>query len=397
MDIVRNKVIIWGADDYNTLGLLRQLSKPEVDLFFLIKGGLSYASRSKYCVKYHQTKTIEEGFDFLLETFTSEAYKPIIITSGDGIITFIDRHRKELETYFILPGCSVSGVTERYIDKNNMTKLAEEHGFVCPRSKFVKWDSDISDVEYPCIIKPSHQKPGYYNEFKFKICCNARSLARILAYVRHDSEFILQPCIQKERDILVYGARLKDGCVLLAGMMVRDRLADSGASSHGYITFDIPPYVNAAGIESFLSEIDYYGPFSFEYGLVGEVAYFFEVNLRNDGTSHYFYQAGANIPLAYVYSCAGLNYAHISTKVATPQWFADEVFDIENVLNGSLSYKQWKKDKAEATIYKYYDKDDEEPWRYVYKRRFKQIFQDLILKKYRIYVVHILEKFGLRK
>lgn len=397
MNTIRNKVIIWGADDFNTLGLLRELCKPEIDLFFLIKGGRSCASRSKYCINSHQTKTIAEGRDYLLSTFACEEYKPIIITSGDGIITFIDKHRQELEPYFILPGCSESGMIERYIDKNNMTKLAKEHGFVCPKSRFVKKDSDISDVEYPCIIKPSHQKPGYYNEFKFKVCDNERSLKRILAYVRPDSEFILQQCIQKERDILVYGARLRDGRVSLAGMMVRDRFADSGSASHGYMTYEIPAFVNATGIESFLSAIDYYGPFSFEYGLVGDIAYFFEVNLRNDGTSHYFYQVGANLPLAYVYSCAGLNYEHVPTRVETVKWFVDEVFDIENVLHGTLLLKQWKKDKAEASVFKYYDKDDEEPWRYVYKRRIRQIFQDLILKKYRIYVVHILGKLGLRK
>ena len=395
--MINNKVIIWGADDFNTLGLLRQLNKPEIDLFFLIKGGRSYASRSKYCTKSYQTKTIEEGYNYLLEVFTSEEYKPIIITSGDGIITFIDRHRQELEPYFILPGCSIQGMIERYIDKNNMTDLATKHGFLCPKSRFIRWDSDISDVEYPCIVKPSHETPGHYNEFKTKVCSSAKELRKTLKHVRRESEFIVQQYIPKQLDLLVYGARMAGGEVVLAGSMVRDRFADSGSSSHGYMTSSIHSGANIHGIESFLSAIDYYGPFSFEYGLLEEQAYFFEVNLRNDGTSHYFYQAGANIPLAYVYSCAGLDYKQISTEVSSRSNFVDEVFDIENVLHGRLSYKQWKQDKTEATIYKYYDKEDEEPWRYVYKHRYQQIVQDLILKKYRLYIVRILEKFGLQK
>lgn len=395
--MLKNKVVIWGADDFNTLGLLRQLSKPEIDLFFLIKGPLSYASKSRYCVNYRQTPTIKDGCDFLLQEFSKEENKPIIITSGDGIITFIDKHRDILAPYFILPGTIQQGLISRYIDKNNMTNLATKHNFLCPKSRFVRWDSDISNVEYPCIIKPSHETPGHYNEFKTKICNNAKELCRTLKYVRRDSEFILQQYIPKELDLLVYGARMADGKVVIAGSMVRDRFADSGSSSHGYMTSDICRGANIEGIVSFLSEIDYYGPFSFEYGLVGEQTYFFEVNLRNDGTSHYFYQAGANIPLAYVYSCLGLKYDQIPTRISCVSNFVDEVFDIENVLHGRLSYKQWKQDKSEATIYKYYDKDDEEPWRYVYKRRFKQILQDLILKKYRLYIVRILEKFGLRK
>ena len=89
-------------------------------------------------------------------------------------------------------------------------------------------------------------------------------------------------------------------------------------------------------------------------------AYFFEINLRNDETSHYFYQAGANIPLAYVYSSAGLDYSVIPSKVNSKQWFIDELFDIENVILGKIKKKTWKRDMNEATIFKYYDKEEKE-------------------------------------
>ena len=395
---VLHKVIIWGADDFNTLGLLRELCKPEIDLFFLIRGKRSYASRSIYCKNCHETATLEEGAKYLLNTLSNEEYKPIIVVSGDGVITYIDQHREQLEPYFILPGTTESGLIKLYIDKNNMTKLADKHGFLSPKSQYVKWDSDISAVNYPCIIKPSHEQPGQYNEFKFIICHNSNELKRVLKNVRHNSEFILQQYIEKENDLLIYGARLRDKKTILAGAFIRDRWADSGSSSHGYITDEIPQYANPDGIESFLSSIDYYGPFSFEYGLIGDKAYFFEVNLRNDGTSHYFYQSGANIPLAYVYSCAGRDYSSIQTRVSSPiRYFIDELFDVENVLHGRISHKQYKAEKKQATIYKYYDKDDLTPWEYVRKRRFRQIFQDIILKRYRIYIVKILEKIGLQK
>lgn len=395
---IKHMVIIWGADDFNTLGLLRQLSRPEVELFFLIRGKPSYASMSKYCRNSHQVDSLDDGKKYLLQNFSSEEYKPIIIASSDGIITYIDQHRYELEPYFILPGTIQSGLIGKYIDKNNMGELANQHGFLCPKSQFIKWDSDISNIEYPCIIKPSHEQPGFYNEFKFKLCRNPRELKNVLCNVRKNSEFILQQYIEKELDLLVYGARLRNGKTILAGAFIRDRWADSGSSSHGYLTDKIPLSANVEGINSFLSSIDYYGPFSFEYGLIGDKAYFFEVNLRNDGTSHYFYQAGANIPLAYVYSCIGIDYSIVPTSVkATPQYYIDELFDVENVLHRRLSYKQYKKDKQKATIFKYFDVNDIEPWQYVKKRRFKIIVKDIILKKYRLYIVRILERWGLRK
>ena len=392
-----NKIIIWGIDDFNTLGLLREYKEFQMNVFFLIKGKASYACKSKYCTRFYLTRSNNEGLNYLLENFAQEENKPILLTSGDGIAVFIDQHKIELERYFIVPGTSEQGLQEKYTDKNAMTQLAEEIGILCPKSRYCQWNSNVDDVTYPCLIKPAHQKPGHYNEFKFKICKTKADLKRTLKMVRHDSEFILQDCIQKEKDLLVYGARMWDGKTVLAGAMIRDRWSDSGSSSHGLITKNIPTCIDSVKICEFLDCIDYHGLFSFEYGMVEDKAYFFEVNLRNDGTSHYFYQSGANIPLAYAYSCVGEDYTQVNIGVTEDRWFIDEVFDFENVIKGVISKKQWKADKEQATVFKYYDDDDEEPWRYVMASRWRQIVQDLILKQFRLYIIYILDKLGVRK
>lgn len=397
MKSINNPVILWSIDDFNTLGLLRELGKSDLNVIFLIKGKAGYASKSKYCTNFVETDSTQAGFDYLLKEYKKAECKPILIVADDAIITFVDIHRSELEPYFILPGTKKQGNLEKYIDKNTMTELAEQIGILCPQSREVRWNSSIEGVKYPCLIKPSHQTEGHYNEFKFKICKNEKELKQTLKFVRHESIFILQQYIPKEKDLLVYGGRLYDGNTAIAGAMIRDRWADSGSSSHGYITCDVPKCVDTDKIVEFLEKIDYYGLFSFEYGMVGNKAYFFEVNLRNDGTSHYFYQAGANIPLAYVYSCVGKDYSEVPVKVVNKAWFIDEIFDIENVIKRSISKEQWKREMEEATIFKYYDKEDQEPWKTVKKTRTKQIVQDFVLKKYRLYIVALLDKLGLRK
>lgn len=395
--MIQNKVILWGADDFNMLGLLRELGKHGVDIFFLIKGKKGYAAQSKYCVSCREIRTYQEGYEFLMSAFSNEPHKPIIITSGDGISVFIDQHKDELEKYFIIPGTSRKGELEKYTDKNAMTQLAVEVGILCPESQYCQWDTNIDDVNYPCLIKPSHQKPGHYNEFKFKVCKNKSELKRTLKVVRHDSEFILQRCIPKEKDLLIYGARMWDGNTILAGAFIKDRLAECGSGSHGLLTSHIPNGVDPSKISEFLDRIDYHGLFSFEYGLVGNKAYFFEVNLRNDGTSHYFYQAGANLPLAYVMSCADKDYSQISTSVKEDCWYIDELFDCENVINRTISLKKYKKDKQEAAVFKYWDAEDIGPWQYMRKHRVKKMLQDMLLKRFRVYIIYILDKLGLRK
>lgn len=397
METIKNPVIVWSIDDFNTLGLMRELGQSSLNLIFLIKGRAGYASKSKYCTNYVETESIQAGYDYLMKVYAGAEYKPIIVVASDEIITFVDQHRKDMENLFILPGTKVQGNIEKYIDKNTMTALAEQIGILCPQSRKVRWDSSIENIKYPCLIKPSHQIEGHYNEFKFKICQNEKELKQTLRFVRHESVFILQQYIPKEKDLLVYGGRLFDGKTIIAGAMIRDRWADSGSSSHGYITCNVPKCVNTGKIAEFLEKIDYYGLFSFEYGMVRDEAYFFEVNLRNDGTSHYFFQAGANIPLAYVYSCVDADYSKVPMKPANKAWFIDEIFDVENVIKGIISKEQWKKEMAEATIFKYYDKEDPEPWKAVKKTRKRQMAQDFLLKKYRLYIVALLDKLGLRK
>lgn len=389
---MNNLVIIWGVDDFNTLGLMRELGQNDLDLIFLIKGKRGMAARSRYCQKYVETRNAEDGFHFLMRFKTSEyTAKPIIVTNSDEISVLLDRFKTELETKFILPGTRQQGLLENYTDKYAMSCLASELGITTPWSKCVRMDSDISDVPYPCIIKPCHLTPGYYNEFKFRICQDAASLRKTLRLVRKESVFVVQQYIPKEHDLLLYGARMQDGHTVLAGCMVRDRMADSGSFSHGLITNDLPSQFGELEKEkmvSFLERINYCGLFSFEYGLTPDKAFFFEVNLRNDGCSHYFFQAGANIPLAWVMNCVGKEYTNVSTRVTRDGWFVDEVFDIENVLHGRISIRQWMHDKKVATIFKYYDKDDMNPFWYVKRGMLRQLVQDLILAKYRLYIVY---------
>lgn len=397
MQPIKNKVIIWGMDDFNALGLLRQLGSAGVYLFFMIYGKLGYASKSKYCTRFKVCGTLDECYDYMMQTFKDEEEKPILISSGDITITYIDQHRDKMLEYFILPGTTKQGDVQKYIDKFTMTSLAEEVGILCPRSRLVQKDSDISGWTYPCLIKPSHMQEGHYNEFKFKICKSESELKNVMRFVRPESVFILQEFVRKEKELLVYGARMMDGRTEFAGVLVKDRWSSDGSTAHGYVTNEIFPCVDIEKIADYLERIDYYGPFSVEYGIAGNKAFFFEVNLRNDGTSHYFWQGGANIPMAYVCSCAGVGYSDVQTKVCNDGFFIDEIFDYENVLLRRISKAQWKQDKSEATIFKYFDKNDEEPYKWVYQHRKLKMLQNIVLSKLRVYIVYVLDKIGLRR
>lgn len=388
-----NKIVIWGKDNFNTLGLLRQLSGEGRSVCFLMWGKpMGCASASKYFGEHVIVESLDEGYQYLLTNFLDETQKPVLFTPSDEIIEFIDQHRVELQRSIIIPGTREPGLLSKIDDKNAMTSLAARIGFRIPTSKICRWNTDVTDFQYPCILKPAHTTIGHRNEFKYLICNNEKELQNALKYVRKESEFILQQYIPKESVALVYGARMKDGRVKNAGVLIKDRFISCGDGSHGLLTPTFPKEIEREKMNAFLEEIDYCGLFSFEYGLYNGKAYFFEVNLRNDGTSHYFYQAGANIPLAWYNSMIDKNEESVNTIVTTDVWFIDEIFDKTNVWNRTISCKQWRRERKEASVFKYYAADDDQPWRNMKRHRVRKVLKDALIKKYRLYMVWILEK-----
>ena len=334
---------------------------------------------------------------FLINNFNNEPVKPILFTSGDGVVTFMDKKKNDLTKKYIVPGTEIQGNLEKYIDKYTMTQLAKQIGIDVPQSKYVTKNTNVDDIECPCFIKPSHQKVGHYNEFKFKYCATLDDLKRTLKLVRNDSVFIVQKFIKKEKDLLVYGCRTPKGDTLIAGGLITDRFAVGNGSSYGYVDCLVHPSIDTQKIKTFLDTIDYVGLFSFEYGLCDGKAYFFETNLRNDGTSHFFFQAGANIPLTYALSCAGKSINKISYKVTKPCFYMDEIFDIANVIQDNVSRKEWREQYARVRAFKFFDKDDMTPYIIAKKGRYIRILRDIFIKKYRLYLTIVLDAIGIRK
>ena len=395
---IRNKIIIWGVDDYNVMGLLRQLGKFDRDIIFMVYQGLKgCATSSKYCKDYVLIPTLEDGLNYLISNFKNEALKPIIINSNDLIAEYLDANRELLSKYFVVPGTRIPGSLREIDSKAVMTKLAEEIGFSVPKSIEVKWDSNISDVEFPCLLKPTQQTEGRYNEFKFKVCKNHRSLANTLRFVRKESIFILQQFIPKESVALVYGCRTLDGKTHLAGVLEKDRFCDNGDGSHGVLMANFPDYIKPDLIEKFMEKVDFYGLFSVEYLVFNGTAYFIEVNWRNDGTSHLFYQAGANLPLLWIKSSLGESIDDVPAKVAPQSFFIDEIFDEENIKKKVVSRKQWMAEREKATVFKYYDLDDMAPYHLVKKGKRKKLLLDAVVAKNRLYIVYLMDKLGIRR
>lgn len=357
-------VIIWGNDNYNVLGLLRQLSPYIENVLFLVNGKTGHcATKSKYCKNTKVAHSIKEGIDFLIKKGKCSRRKSFVISSSDLLAEAIDKYRDDLSKYYVLCTTSETGVLSRTLDKNLQYELARKVGINVPSSRRFNRESTIENVVYPCLVKPAFKKEGLHHPFKTKVCNNESELKKVQGMLDISGTYVLQQYVRKEKDLLVYGCRFDNGKVVYAGSFTKYRWS-KGDGSYGTIDSSIPFSVDIEKLNAFLKTIDYKGLFSAEFGEENGVSWFYEFNLRNDGTSHYFYQAGlANLPLAWV--AYHLNNVVPEITKAGSFTFMDEIGDYANVKNGAISETEWRRQRSKASILKYYDKDDRRPYYYM--------------------------------
>lgn len=386
------QIIIWGADNYNTLGLLRQLANSELQVCFANTGRKQLcASASKYCTQYVEIPINTEGLQYLIKLVSSLSGRPVLIPAGDATAEFVDQNKKQLLNYFILSGTVEQGLLTKVDDKNVMSELARRHKFNVPYSIPYTTETIVpDDFIFPAVLKPVITSNGV-NEFKYRVINDIESLNHFKHYLNPANTYILQQFIPKTNDILIYGVRLTGGEVFLAGRYIKDRWSDDGGGSHGRIVVDIPVEFNLNGIKSFLEEIDYHGLFSVEYGLSNEIPWFYEFNLRNDATSHLFYQAGANLPLKWCYDCLGITKS-VSTAVEGEHWNINEIYDITNVFKGHISYAEYRRQRRQANVFHYFDAIDKRPYKIVRSKALFDVPFRMLLKPLRPYLAWMIRK-----
>lgn len=357
---MNNRIIIWGNDNYNVLGLARLLSCYNNTTFLLMGRRQFCATLSKYCKKYVFVANIEEGLAYL-NNMMQEPLKPIIIPTSDLVAECLDENKEKLKEKYLFSFTRETKLSY-YLDKQNMSDLAYECGLKIPLSYRLSQDLDANQVGFPCIIKPAKKRKGFISAFKIEKCLNAVELELTKNKISNPDNYVIQKFIDKEYDYLVYGCRFLDGTVLMPCFFKKTRWVN-GDGSYGLLSPIVPDCINTGSIKRFFEKIDYYGLFSIEFGIVNGEAYFYEANFRNDGTSHYFGQAGINIPKIWVDNLAdGLTPScNISFRET---FFIDEVYDIYNVRNGKISYTEWKEDKTTARAYKYDYLNDHKPFYY---------------------------------
>ena len=390
---MKRKVVIWGDDHHNALGLLRMLGNSGFDTLFLVHARKKdVATASKYCGKYVVVPSIETGLSFLMENYSDRDNKAVLIFTADKYSEAANNYLDRLKDFFFVSGPSQPGLLATIDDKYSMSMMAAECGITIPDTILFP-ETPISSVRsFPAIIKPC--SPAN-KDFKTIIVKNNHQLQKLSKRLKPQKRYIIQSFIHKDADGLVYGCRTWNGETHLAGICVRNRWGDDKCGSFGYITSVIPTSISISGIESFLERIDFRGLFSVEYAITEDKAYFYEFNLRNDGTSVLFYNAGSNLALTFVNSCFGIKEA-VPIKVNGKQYLMHEILDRFNIYDGNVTKRQWLEDKSKVTLHFLYDPDDMKPYEVQKAQETKLFIHHIIantwINKVRLRIKRIVER-----
>lgn len=372
-----NKIIVFGGNHHNTLGVIRSLGEAGITPILILHGtSQSFVAQSKYINETHYVKNEEEGINLIINKYSSEKLPPIIICCSDGASHCIDINYNKLKGHFIYPNAEQEGHITTLMDKEHMRILAEQCGLITPRTWIISpTDSIPEDIIYPCIIKPLLSIEGSKNDIH--ICYDKTNLqldldsvhtpkVQIQEYINKDYEFQLIGCViktEQKRQIIIPG--------------VSQIIRSSSISNTGflkYIPINKTKDIELDRIKQFILKTQYIGLFSVEF-IKSQKGnnYFMEINFRNDGNAYAVTGSGCNLP--YIW-CKGM-LGHINENHTIPKetFVIPELIDfLQSVLTHKISLFRWMKDVIKSDTYLLYNKHDKKPFYFELKYYMSRAF-----------------------
>ena len=357
--IIEGDFIIFGEGNYNTLGVLYQLAEIGIDPLLVIIGKTKDSKKgniigySKYARRIHEVATEKDGLNWILRNKDNFLKGTIIYPTSDVTEKLLDENFNALKEVFKFPTVGIEGGVSRLMNKQLQTQLANDAGIRVINSQFTNADKiDFDKIKYPCFIKTINSTEGSKGDMK--ICRNELELKNTLSKKTYGKNYIIQDYILNEKDLLFLGVVFGSGEIWLPAVVVKPGVSFRGEYSHAFITTDIKKYLpEFEAVKAFIKSLRYYGPFSIEFAHEKGKNYFLEINLRNDGTSHYPMNMGINLVKAYID-----NKSENHLEIEMEYEMIDETSDLRRVLYRELSLKRWLRSFRKAGSYRFYRKGD---------------------------------------
>lgn len=372
---MNHSCIIFGDNYYNTYGILRSLGEVGIIPIFINVCQLeSWVAKTNYYSEYHQVDTYEEGIDYIINNYSSDTNKPLIITTSDKGINCLDKHKEKLAGYFTFPHVNNKYSVEQLLNKNTQCDIAQRAGFKTPGCISISPGEPIEEyttqINYPCHLKPLDSLNGMKQDMI--ICHSLDELQKSLNNFKDIGLSVaIQDYIDKDYEIVILGCVLSSGEIIVPGTIIKTREWPYRGVTSTTIMKKRLNNVDIVNIKSFMSDIGYYGIFSLEFAVKDNCAFFLEANFRSDANNYTATAAGVNIPQLVYLDSMGLN-TSIIPKTITHEIKTQVEFVDYDWMQHNLAYCfKWIWDTYTASSYMIFNKKDIQPFKYVTRKPFQ--------------------------
>lgn len=361
-------VIVFSAEHYNTLDLIRSLGVEGVrPIYIAVKGKSPCSTMSKYIKECYRVETVEEGYDVLLALArtiqNNRGLPPLLYTADDKTQAYLDNHYDELKNQFVFFNAGAQGRISCFMNKFEILELAKRHGLKCLDTVVSKRGVVPPDIEYPVITKSISPVVGGWKA-DVHICRDEAELVNAFGLIQ-SPDVVIQRYIQKKNEDCIDGFTAAKGEVVFCGSSTTYNYNIDGYYSP-YMTvapFDDPGIQQA--LEGMMGEIGFEGVFSAEF-LVDEDGeyYFTEINFRNSPWNYAMVKEGVNVPVLWGRAMLGddLWRRDASLDFAPLKAMIEPVDYQKRVVEGGMPLSDWVLELLGCGCLFYFDEDDMEPF-----------------------------------
>lgn len=374
--------IITGLDHGNPLGLARTLGENGIaPIGILLRGDVASASKSRYWKAVHMVDSVKEIYELLIDKYAVEDKKAFLFSADDGITRFLNEHYEQMKKYFYF-NSALMGRLPEYMDKNNIMRLAEEHGLKTAKYWEVKRGEIPDDIEYPVITKASQSYTGDWKA-NMVICHNAEELKKAYEDAITCPRVIVQRYVEKKNELPL------EGISVLAGRQCAIAIAVSflfqPENKYGRY-MRIGPSTDKElerKIFAMLEEIGYEGLFEAEF-LVGkdDELYFLEINFRSSIWNYAATIAGIPLPLVWAQAMLEPEKLRELCDVQVKSFTAmDELDDFrDRVMTRKITFGHWLSELHGCKCKYYIGRNDRKPFVFMFFTSVRRKVKKMIRK-----------------
>lgn len=361
-EIYKHKHICLVGDHYNPLAIIRSLGEEGIKPIVVLCAENPYiVPKSKYIGELHVFTALEEGYKFIIDTYSNESLKPFIYNGSDDISLFLDNHYDELKNNFYFT--NGAGGLKKYLNKYDITKLAEECGLVIPKEELLETGQMPSTLKYPVFTKAVTSAGGGAWKDQAFICKNEDELRKAYTNIKAPN-ILVQEFVKKKNELCIDGISINGGEQVFMPYGCGYYRFIPGSYGN-YMKFT--PFLDKDLTEKIIEVIrgaKFTGIFCIEF-MIGQdnQLYFLEVNFRHSGWGYAFTVGGFNLPVRWAMSVLDNKLKLEGFKYLDSFNAMNEFSDFkDNLKLKDVSILTWVKQFKSCECTFYYNKNDNKPF-----------------------------------